>query len=136
MPLLSRWSVWLALVYLVAGSVLGGAMLVAKAGVSMPAPLWTMWPVHGEIMLFGWVFQLVVGVGYWILPRYSVAPIRGRLTAPIAALVGLNAGIVLTAAGLAVGTTPLTVAGRGLEVLAVAAFFLHAWPRVRRAGRL
>lgn len=135
MPRLSRWFVRLALGYLLLGSALGGVMLVAKAGVAVPAPVWAIWRVHGEMMLFGWVLQLAVGVGYWILPRHATAPVRGGLGAPLATLVGLNAGVLLTAAGSVVGMMPLTLAGRGVEMVAVAAFLLHAWPRVRRAAR-
>ena len=130
MPRTSRWLVRTALLYLVAGTALGGVLLAAPAAGGLG---W--WRAHAELMLFGWVLQLAMGVAYWILPKHAAGPARGSemLAAWIHPL--LNAGIGISAiAWLALLPPALLAAGRTLELSAVAAFAVVAWPRVKPFG--
>ena len=83
----------------------------------------------------GWLVQLVLGVGFWILPPVRGEAIRERPAWRVAFL--LNAGLLVFAVGAARGEAAplvgwLPVIGRGLEALAVAGF---AWPLLRRPFR-
>lgn len=131
MPTLSVWAVRLALVHLAVGTTVGSVLLAAKA-VPLPPALWALRAGHVEALLVGFAVQLAVGVAYWILPRVRRAdgarPERLRQPMALPAVVLLNAGVVLVGGGLA-------VTGRICEAVGVAAFTVHAWPRVRAATR-
>lgn len=127
MPRLSVIAVRLSLAYFVAGTTLGALLLAGKA-VPVPPWLWTLRPAHVEALLFGFVVQLVVGVGFWILPR---TPARASERPVALAVVLLNAGIVAVSASML--WDGLAVAGRVCEAGAIVAFAYHVWPRVRAA---
>lgn len=125
------WAVRCALLYLAAGAVIGALMLIAKAGL-LPADLLRLLPVHQEFVLLGWLVQLAMGVGYWILPRVDGARPRAALAA--LGIVCLNAGILAAAIGGLVGVERPVVLGRVLELAGVVAFVVHVWTRVRIGG--
>ncbi|HEU4828715.1 MAG TPA: hypothetical protein VFT04_05935 [Gemmatimonadales bacterium] len=128
MPLASRVFLRLALLHLVAGSILGAWLLGAKGGWPTTAPEWFR-PAHVEMLLLGWLLNLIMGTAYWILPRHATGPARGRTGPVVFALVSLNAGVITA------GCFGWLVAGRALEATAAAAFALHAWSRVRPSIR-
>lgn len=131
---MSRLAIRLALLWLAAGAGLGAWMLALaphRAGELLLAR-----PLHAEGLLVGWLVQLAIGVGYWILPRRpGRPPQRGRAAGAWSAVVLLNLG-VLSAGAAPWSPSPAgwTFAGRALEALAVAAFAWHALPRVRAAS--
>lgn len=128
MPRLSTWFIRLALAHLTLGFTLGAALLIYKAG-ALPPAVWIVLPAHQEMLLVGFMLQLVFGVGFWILPR----PPRSRSDRPMwAALVLLNVGVWLALAGsLLPGMDWLAAAGRTAEMAAVLLFATNIWPRVR-----
>lgn len=123
------WSVRLqrtALLHLVAGFGVG-ALLLASRGLGVAVP-WSLWlPVHVEFLLIGWMLQFTMGVAYWMLPKHADGPERGRDGPIQAAWLLLNTGVWLVILGQG-------AAGRLLELGAVAAFALNAWPRVKPFG--
>lgn len=130
MPTLSVRLVRTALLCLVIGAALGGVLLAAPTAGGAG---W--WRAHAELMLFGWVLQLTMGVAYWILPKHAAGQIRGPelLAAWIHPL--LNAGVgICVVAWLALLPAAVLAAGRLLELSAVAAFAAVAWPRVKPFG--
>lgn len=128
--MVSRWLVRTALLYLVAGAALGGLLLAAPAAGGLG---W--WRAHAELMLYGWVLQLAMGVAYWILPKHAAGPPRGPKALASAIHPLLNAGIVTSAvAWLAMLPPPVLAAGRTLELSAVMLFAVVAWPRVKPFG--
>jgi len=129
MPRLSCWFVKASFVYLLAGFTLGGLILFNK-GVPLYPALWRVLPSHIEFLLLGWVVQLAMGVAFWILPRFGGS--RGNVKAAWVAFFLLNAGLLLTGVGSALGAPMgLFFLGRLLEAGAVVAFGVHAWPRVK-----
>ncbi len=132
MPRLSRWFIRSALLYLALGFTLGGLMLSNK-GAPLSPLLWRLLPAHIECLLMGWTVQLMMGVAFWILPRFQGR--RGNETPAWAAFFLLNAGVLLAGFGptLALSGGVITV-GRMAEAAAVAAFAIHAWPRIKPAG--
>ncbi len=131
MPRLSRWAIRSSFLYMVAGLAAGTVLLVHK-GLGLNPQLWRLLPLHIEFLLLGWMLQLVLGVAYWILPRFPDPPVRGRVRTAWTAFTLLNAGVLLAglAPTLAAGTT-LRAAGRALELGAALAFAFHAWPRIK-----
>ncbi len=128
---MSVWLIRAALLHFLAAASLGAAYLCWKAAGWFP---WSVshLPVHVELMLVGWMVQLVFGVAYWILPRPAAEPRDAHEPVMWTVFGLLNAGVLVAALGgdpALPGWTGL--AGRILEVAAAALFALHAWNRQR-----
>jgi hypothetical protein len=131
-PRLSAWFVRAALLHLGLGFTFGLLMLWNK-GLPFSSGVWRLLPAHIELLLLGWTLQLVLGMAYWILPRFKAE--RGRVGLAAAAFALLNAGVWAVAFGLWLGAPGwVTLAGRAAEVLAALAFAAHAWPRIKPMG--
>jgi hypothetical protein len=134
MPRLSCWFIRSALIHLASGITLGSLLLFHK-GVPIHPFLWRLLPLHLELLLFGWIVQLVMGVAFWIFPRFWRS--RGDERPAWLAFGLLNGGVWLAGAGVVLGSPPLFIfLGRLLEAGAAAAFALHAWSRVKPPGAI
>lgn len=131
MPTLTRWAIKIGLVHFVLGIAIGTVMLAAKAGYGSMGIL-NHRPVHVHMLLFGWLVQLVIGMGYWLFPTFLSGPKRGTPRLAAASVLTLNVGVVLGTAEPWV--VSLGAAGWMLESAAVVMFALHGWPRIK-AGR-
>lgn len=132
MPRLSCWFIRSALFHLALGFTFGGLLLFHK-GIPLHPALWRLLPAHIEFVLFGWTVQLVMGVGFWIFPRFRRS--RGNVTPAWLAFWLLNAGVWLAGIGPALGAPAIVLLlGRLAEAIAVAAFAMHAWPRIKPPG--
>ena len=129
MPRVAVWFIRASLCHLVGGFMLGGLLLAGK-GITLPPALWSLRAVHIEMLLVGWMIQLVLGVAIWIFPRFVMhqRPRRSAVTAWLA-FVLLNLGVVLAGAGGAPAA-----AGRVSELAAAASFAIHLWGRVSPTG--
>jgi cbb3-type cytochrome oxidase subunit 1 len=134
MPRLSIWSIRAALVYLGVGFTLGGLMLFNK-GVPVDPSLWRLLPIHIEFVLIGWTVQLAMGVAFWILPRIQRTERYGNTTLAWIAFALLNGGVLAVATGEWFDRlSRLTLVGRSAELVAVIAFAIYIWPRVKAFG--
>lgn len=136
MPPVSVWFIRSALLSLLAGYFIGALLLTAK-GVGVPSlPLvWRWLPVHYEVLLVGWLVQLVMGVAYWIFPRFGMTPqARGREDLAWLALALLNGGLWLDCFGSLQQQSFCSVAGRIAEVLSAACLAVNIWTRTRASG--
>lgn len=132
MPRLSCWFIRAALLYLAVG-ITFGALLLFHKGIPFQPFVWRLLPVHVEFLLFGWTVQLVMGVGFWIFPRFWRS--RGNEKPVWLAFGLLNLGVWLAGLGLFLGAPPLvTLLGRLAEAGAAAAFTVHIWPRLKPPG--
>jgi hypothetical protein len=130
MPRLSAWMIRTALLYLGAGFTLG-ALLLAHKGWPIHPALWQLLPAQIEFLLIGWLAQLVVGVAFWILPRFRNEPKRGNERLVWLCFILLNAGIWITILAPAFTLLPwLALLGRLALAAAALLFGLHAWKRV------
>ena len=135
MPRLSVIFIRVALLYLALGFTFGALMLFEK-GVPVYPALLRLLPAHIEFVLIGWTMQLAMGVAFWILPRFGGGASRGDERPVWLALALLNLGVWLAGFGAALDWPPvLPLAGRIAEAGAVAAFVLHAWPRIKPMSR-
>jgi hypothetical protein len=130
MPFFSVVSVRLALVYLLVGFSMG-ALLLANKGLAFYPQIWSLLNPHVEILIFGWMVHLILGVAYWILPRL---PLRGRGKTSLAwtSLLLFNIGIGLAIVpSLWEMDSSFLFFGKLAEAGAALAFALHAWERIR-----
>jgi cbb3-type cytochrome oxidase subunit 1 len=131
MPRLSVWFIRLSLVYLTLGFTFGGLLLLNK-GLPLSPLTWRLLPAHIEFVLFGWTVQLVMGMAFWILPRFAAPPVRGNEKLAWTALFLINIGIWLLAVSVLVAYGPwMTLFGRLAQAVGVIAFAIHAWPRIK-----
>jgi hypothetical protein len=132
MPRLSVWTIRASLIYLLLGFTLGGLLLFNKGFPTHPW-IWGLLPAHIESVLMGWIVQFVMGVGFWILPRFAKPPLRGNEKLAWGAFILVNIGIwFLAAASLEAGSAWLVLLGRAAEAAGLLAFIAHAWPRLKR----
>jgi len=132
MPRLSTWMLRAALVHLGMGFTLGALILFNKGFPVFPS-VWATLPLHRELLLFGWLVQLALGVAYWILPRWGTR--RGATWLGWVAFATLNLGVVSAGTGgWLLGSEVLILAGRLLEAISALAFAIHAWPRIKPPG--
>lgn len=137
MPTLTRWFVRTALVYFVA-AMLAGTAILAQPVLDLPAPVAALQPVYFHLFMLGWVTQLIVGVVYWMFPKYSQERPRGHERLGWATYALLNTGLLLRAAGEPI-VALLPDAGLGwtlalsavLQLAAGWAFVANTWGRVK-----
>lgn len=129
MPRVAAWFIRTSLLYLVGGFALG-ALVLASKGIQLGFGIWAFRGVHIEMLLVGWMIQLVMGVAIWIFPRFVLhrAPRRSAVTAWLAFAL-LNSGVILVSVGGA-----LVPAGRLVEIGAALSCAVHLWGRVSPAG--
>jgi cbb3-type cytochrome oxidase subunit 1 len=134
MPRLTVWTIRASLIYLLLGFTFGGLLLFTKGLPWLPG-LWILLPAHIEFVLFGWTVQMIMGMAFWILPRFPRPPIRGNETLAWAAFLLINTGIGLVAlASLGFAGSGLTLTGRLAEIAGGVTFAAHAWPRIKGFG--
>lgn len=134
---MSRWFIKIGMLYFV-GGLLMGAVLLAQPVMGWSPSLQTLRPVYLHMLFIGWVTQIIMGVGYWMLPKYSKEKPRGREWLGWAVLILLNAGMILRSISEpAMLLTPSPVWGWLLAtaslflLLAGWGFILNTWGRIR-----
>lgn len=137
MPPLTRWFVRTALIYFVAGTLLG-VVLSLRGVLRLPAFLAGLDPGYVHLLTVGWITQLIAGVAHWLFPlRPGPAP-RGNESLGWSVYGCLNAGLLLRLVGEPLAAARPTVAAATLIAVAAAlqwwagvGLALHLWPRVR-----
>ena len=77
MPRLTRYFIKTALVYLALSLTLG-VVLAARPALALPDELAAFSPVFFHLFMVGWVTQLIFGMLFWMLPKYSRELPRGH----------------------------------------------------------
>lgn len=130
MPKLSVWLVRASLIYMGVGFLFGALILYHK-GIPLYGWTWTLLNPHIEMMIYGWTMQFVMGMTYWILPRFSGANRFGRTQLGWWSFALLNAGVLLVTLDLWWSARWLPTVARLLMVVGVGAFVIMLWPRVK-----
>lgn len=133
MPRLSVYFIRASLIYLLLGFTFG-ALILANKGLDLVPSIWRLLPIHIELDLVGWLVQLTMGVAFWILPRFSRAPVRGNERLSWSAFLLINAGILLVVSDGLLGTNSLILIGRVFEALALILFAVGNWRRIKAHG--
>lgn len=137
MPTLSRWFIKIGMLYFVVGLMIGG-LLLTQPIMEWSPKVQALRPVYLHFLFIGWVTQIIMGVGYWMFPKYSKTNPRGNETLGWAIFILLNLGLILRAIGepamviapqadlgwmLAVASICLLLAGWG--------FIFNTWGRIK-----
>lgn len=137
MPTLTRLYVKTSLAYLVAALLLALIMALGQATV-LPRLLVAVGPVYFHLFLVGWVTQLIMGVVFWMFPKYSRERPRGSERLAYATYGLLNVGLLLRAAAEPMRALDpaamwgwLLVASALMQWLAGAGFVANTWGRVK-----
>jgi hypothetical protein len=134
MDRLSSWMVRSALIWLVAGVVLG-VLMVLDPRIPGRFRLWFQ-PSHIHMLFVGWFVQFALGIAYWLMPRKRSPerPLGYHERYALMAMAALNVGL-----GLRVVFEPLERAGHASDAtfaLLVAAAVLQAGAIALFAGQL
>jgi heme/copper-type cytochrome/quinol oxidase subunit 1 len=126
-----------ALVYLAAALILG-LLLAARTAFDLPAEIAAFSPVFFHMLMVGWAAQLIFGMLFWMLPKYSKERPRGPERLAWAAYLLLNAGLILRVIGEPLivfqpdgGSGWLLLLSAVLQLLGGWAFIVCFWPRVK-----
>lgn len=132
MPRLSVWMLRTALLALIAGTALGAWLLATEPGYDTSRAGFR--EAHLTLLLFGWLVQFVLGVAYWMLPRYPVSPDRGPVWAGWAAYASFLLGLALSLLDALGPGDRLAPAGRVLLAGASFGFVMLLWGRAKPFG--
>ncbi|MFO7633377.1 MAG: hypothetical protein R6W76_12595 [Caldilinea sp.] len=137
MPPITRLFIKTSLLYLVA-AFFAGLVLALRPLLDLPVIVRGLSPVYFHLFMVGWVMQLIVGVAYWMFPKWSKARPRGHDGLALATFWLLNTGLlvrVVAEPAQTVSAWPgwgwLIVAAATLQWLAGLAFVANTWPRVK-----
>lgn len=137
MPILTRVYIKTSLIYLVAALLVGGVLALASV-VDLPPALRSLSPVYFHLLMVGWITQLIVGMLYWMLPKYSKEKPRGHDPLWWATYVLLNTGLLLRVAAEPANALMAGAAWQWglalsalLQWLAGLTLIAAAWPRVK-----
>jgi hypothetical protein len=153
MPTTSRVFVKASIVYLCLGAGLG-ALLLINRWVPLGAKIASLTGSHVEMLVAGWLTQLIMGVAWWLFPPLAIRlrpdaprPVRsgqrqrGNEALLWATFVCLNAGVLLRAIFEPLygwtrrGFYGFLAGGSGILVAAAAVLFvMNLWSRVRQLG--
>lgn len=137
MPTLSRWFIKIGMLYFVIGLSMGSVMLLQPTFDWSPR-LQLLRPVYLHFLFIGWVTQIIMGVGYWMFPKYTKEKPRRNEKLGWAVLILLNVGLILRGIG-----EPMMIIEPGMAygwMLAVASmcllfagwgFILNTWGRIK-----
>ena len=154
MPVTSRLFVKASIIYLCLGAILGALMFINRW---IPLGAWVSYirVSHVEMLIVGWLTQLILGVAWWLFPPLKIGlradaplPIRRgqtqRGSEPLFWVTFglLNAGVLIQSVVQPLYTWSrvevfhvLTGISGVLLLLAAIAFVVNMWGRVRELGR-
>ena len=137
MPPLTRLFVKTAFVFLVL-ALLSGLLITLRPLIAAIPWVSGLTPVYFHLFMVGWVTQLIIGVAYWMFPKYTRAQPRGHDWLAWATYWLLNAGLMLRVVAepaLAANPLPLwswlLVLSAACQWLGGMAFVVNTWPRVK-----
>lgn len=138
MPTLTRWFLRAAMLYLVAA--LGLGIYMAAPGSPILFGPWFAPYIH--FLVLGWATQMIFGVGLWMFPRRKPLDLAATPWLDWLCFWSLNVGLVARAIAEPIvaqrrseGAAAVLIMSAVLQLVAVAAFVVLAWPRVTAGGR-
>ena len=137
MPPLTRYFIKTALIYFVL-ALLTGVLLLARSAINLPSEIAALSPVYFHMLMVGWVTQLIFGMLFWMLPKFSKEKPRGNERLVWAAFILINSGLVLRIIGEPVtaikpewGLGWLLMLSAVLQLIGGWSFLANAWSRVK-----
>jgi small-conductance mechanosensitive channel len=112
-----------------------GSLLLHHKGIPLYIWIWQLRDPHIEMMIFGWTIQFVMGIAFFILPRFSERNTRyGAEHLGWWSFYLINAGVALTALADWYSHDALALIGRILVFSAIVSFSIMIYPRVKPLG--
>jgi hypothetical protein len=112
--------------------------LAARNLLRLPPVVDTLGPPYLHLLLFGWITQLIMGIVFWMFPKYSREYPRHSEGAAWAVYGLLNAGLILRAIGEPANTLRterlwdmILLISATLQWLAGLVFVANTWGRVK-----
>jgi hypothetical protein len=134
MPKLSVWMIRAALLHLGMGFSFG-ALLLANKGVLLSAIIWRLLEPHIELLIFGWMLQLAMGVAFYALPRHANSKARfGNEALAWLSFYSLNLGIITSGLALWMGLPFWSFVGKIALLVAAMAYVHTMFPRIKAFG--
>lgn len=133
MPRLSVWMVRASLIHMGIGF-LFGALILHHKGIPLYPWIWRLLNPHVELMIFGWTMQLVMGIAFWILPRFGGERRYGNVSLGWWSFGLINGGVLLAVSGAWFALDLVVLVGRLATLGAVTLFVLLTWARVKPLG--
>lgn len=136
MPPLTRWFIKTSFIYL-ALALTAGILLALQTILDLTV-FGGLFPVYIHLLVFGWLTQLIFGVGFWMFPKYTKEKPRGSETLGWWTYALLNLGLLLRAVAEPIhstGPAPLSgwtlVTSAAVQFLAGLAFVVNSWGRIK-----
>jgi hypothetical protein len=134
MPKLSVWMIRAALLHLGIGFSFG-ALLLANKGVPFMGEIWRLLEPHIELLIFGWMLQLAMGVAFYALPRHANSEARfGREGLGWLSFALLNLGLGLSITGFLLMQPLWALIGKIAMLSAALSYVQLMFPRVKAFG--
>ncbi len=137
MPPLTRLFIKTALAYFMT-ALLVGLALAANVLFTLPPVVAALNPIYFHLFMVGWVTELIIGVAYWMFPKFTRAQPRGSERLVRITYICLNIGLVLRLIAepmLSFQTARLwgwlVALSALLQWLAGLTFVVNIWPRVK-----
>lgn len=135
MPPLTRWFIKSSLVYLLL-ALLTGIFLAAQDW--LETPVGAFFPVYYHLFAEGWITFLIIGVAFWMFPKFSREKPRGSETLGWLSFACLQAGLLLRVIGEPINSLQpgpawgcVLVLSAVLQWLGGMAFAANTWQRVK-----
>jgi cbb3-type cytochrome oxidase subunit 1 len=97
MPKISRVLLSFSLIYLVLGAFFGLLVGIGKVFPELSQKFLSLVHIHINFMIFGFFFNFILAVGYWIFPRLKEGTSRGNTFLYVASFFLLNFALIFDA---------------------------------------
>ncbi len=130
MPTITRYFIKAAMLYFV-GGLLTGFLISARTVLNLPAVLTAMSPTYLHMLVMGWITQLIIGIAYWMFPKFSKESPRGDENIGWIIWWLLNVGLLLRVIGEPLHIGWMLPISALMQLFAVWLFIIVIWPRVK-----
>ena len=94
MPLVTRYFIKTSLVFFVA-ALLCGFLLALRPFIKLPNFVIGLTPIYFHLFMVGWVTQIIIGVAYWMFPKFTKETPRGSEALAWITYALMNSGLLL-----------------------------------------
>lgn len=130
MPTITRTFIKAAILYFALG-LLTSFLVSARSLLNLPLFLDAMMPTYLHMLVVGWITQLIIGVAYWMFPKFSKQSPRGDERVGWAIFILLNIGLPLRIIGEPFAIGWMLILSSLLQLFAIWMFIIVIWPRVK-----
>lgn len=94
MPKYTSLFIRTSFIYLLIGTFLGFLLLTNKA-YNFNFKIWSLLPIHIDLLIYGWFLQFIFGMSFWMMPRYVSAKPYGNEELVSSAYTFVNIGLLV-----------------------------------------